>query len=303
MSFTQKLLSVSITLQQGVFGSGGNNVTIAAENSPEAFADVNMLQNILRMSAHIDVVGGVSSGNMELAIYGLPLTLMNQLSTIGTQINLMDKNTISVSAGDKDALNLVFSGLIHEAYVDANNMPQVCFRISAVPGGQVNAVMPVKPISLSGSQDVGQIMGSLAKQMGLTLENNGVKVKIMNPYYSGSPWRQAVQLMQHANIEMIIDKGKLAITPPGQPREGQSATVSAQTGMIGYPAFRQNVILVKSIFNPAIQCGGSINVQSALTPANGSWKVFHIVYDLECAMPHGRWQQLMEGTTTGETPA
>lgn len=222
---------------------------------------------------------------------------MNQLSTVGTQLNLIDKNQISVEAGDASGMTLVFSGLIHDAYVDANNMPQVCFRINAVPGGASDATKVVKPVSLKGSQDVAKIMGSLAKQMGLTLENNGVKVKIMDPYYSGSPWRMAVQLMQHANIEMVVDRGKLAISPAQTPRQGEAPLISAATGMIRYPAFRQGVIIVLSLFNPGVKVNGTIKVQSELTPANGTWMVFHMVYDLECAMPHGRWQQVMEGTT------
>jgi hypothetical protein len=305
--FTQKLLSVQISLAQGTFGAGGNSTTITAVQqngevgsngsfvSGPAFGG-GALATILRMSAHIDSVGGVSSGLMDLAIYGLPLETMNQLSTIGSQATLIDKNTISLSAGDSaSGMTLVFSGLIDNAFVDANSMPQVCFRITAVPGGAFYAVQPVTPISLQGSQDVAQMLGKIAGQMGLSFENNGVNVKLSNPYYSGSPWGQAVAIARHANVEMVVDRGVLAISPNSQPRTtGGIPLISASTGMVGYPAFRQAVIVVRSLFNPAVQVNGQIQVQSTLTPANGTWMVFHIIYELECAMPHGRWYQTME---------
>jgi hypothetical protein len=303
--FTQKLLSVQISLAQGTFGAGGNSTTITAVASGAVSAAGTIagppfgsgaLATILRMSAHIDVNGGVSSGLMDIAIYGLPLETMNQLSTVGTQTDFIDKNTISVSAGDSaSSLTLVYSGLINDAYVDANNQPQVCFRIRAVPGGSYYAVQPVTPISLQGSQDVAQMLSKIAGQMELSFENNGVNVKMSNPYYSGSPWGQAVAIARHANVEMVVDRGVLAISPHGQPRTtGGIPLISAATGMIGYPAFRQSVIMVKSLFNPATQILGQIQVQSTLTPANGTWMVFHMIHDLECAMPHGRWFSVME---------
>jgi len=135
--------------------------------------------------------------------------------------------------------------------------------------------------------------------MGLTFENNGVSVKLSNPYYSGSPWTQAVRLAQHANVDMVVDRGILAISPRGKPRSGDAVLISPETGMVGYPAFRENSIIVKSIFNPAVKVGGQIQVESSLTPANGTWIVNRMVLDLECLMPHGRWFQTIEATPSG----
>ena len=288
MTFTQKLLSVEFNLASGNFSGGGNAATLSG----------------LRMSATIDVSGGVSSGTMELAIYGLPLSLMNQLSTVGKNMWQLDKNSVALYAGEAGGqMSLAFSGLIHNAFVDAKSMPQVCFRISAVPGGAYFAVTPAAPISKPGSQDVAAMMGQLASQMGLTLENNGVNVKLMNPYYGGSAWRQAINVAKHANIDMVVEKGVLAITPAGQPRNGSASLVSPQTGMVGYPAFRQASIIVTSIYNPSIKVNANIQVQSDITPACGTWTVFHMVHELECMMPHGKWFSLIEANPAGQEPS
>jgi len=290
MSFSRKLLQAQFALASGQFQEGGNAASISG----------------LRMTADIEVVGGgVSSGIMSLSIYGMPLQIMNQLSTFGTQTDQRGNNKIQLFSGDSsdgqniDSPILVYSGMIFNAFVDAQNQPDVCFRIITVPGGGVWAVAPALPISKPGPQDISAMMSNLAGQMGLTFENNGVSVKLSNPYYSGSPWTQAVRLAQHANVDMVVDRGILAISPRGKPRSGDAVLISPETGMVGYPAFRENSIIVKSIFNPAVKVGGQIQVESSLTPANGTWIVNRMVLDLECLMPHGRWFQTIEATPSG----
>ena len=286
MSFTEKLINVQLNLASGNFQGGGNTTSVTG----------------LRVSATIIVNGGIASGTAEIAIYGLPLETMNQMSTIGTQYNRQDQNKIALYAGDAEGgMNLVFNGIIHTAYVDAQSMPQVAFRISAVPSGVYWAVKPVPPISMKGPQDVATMMKSLASQMGLQFENSGVNVKLVNPYYGGSPWTQAVRIMKHANIEMVVQKGKMAISPAGTPRQGGGTLISPQTGMVGYPAYEQASIIVRCLFNPSIECNQTVQIQSDLTPANGTWTVNRIVYELESHMPGGKWFQTLK-CVNGKAP-
>jgi hypothetical protein len=91
--FTKKLLQASITMANGVFSGGQNSATITGQTATN-----------LRMSATIVVSGSNNPGNMELAIYGLPLSLMNQLSTVGTYWQ-QNKNSITLSAGDVGGQN------------------------------------------------------------------------------------------------------------------------------------------------------------------------------------------------------
>lgn len=284
MALVQRLITVSFNLADGNFAGGSNTRTVSG----------------LRVSATIDVSGGIESGTLVAAIYGLPLDVMNQLSTVGTQLNKVDKNLINIQAGDSaSGLNTVFQGLIHNAYADMQSMPQTCLRVQGSPGGAYWSVKPVPPISLSGSQDAGNMLKNLAGQMGMGFENNGVTVKLSNPYYPGSPWTQAWRIAKHAGIVMVVDRGVMAITPPGKPRQGNSVTISAQTGMIGYPAFRSASVIVKSLYRPDIKAQGAITIQSDLTPANGNWIVNHITYELESMMPHGKWFMTMECTASG----
>jgi hypothetical protein len=74
--------------------------------------------------------------------------------------------------------------------------------------------------------------------------------------------------------------------------------------MVGYPLFRSNFVIVKTIFNPGIKINSLIQVQSSVTAANGTWKVFIIQYELESKTPHGKWFQTMTAMPMmgGSTP-
>ena len=278
MAFEKKRLRVQFSLAQGVFSGGGNAATI--EN--------------LRMTFVGYYPGGADQGTAEVSIWGLPLSMMNQLSTVGTQINQISKNQISVFAGeDGGAMSLVYSGSITSAFVDANAQPDVAFRIIAAPG-TYQAVKPAKPISIKGSADVAGMMQGLASDMGMTFENAGVNVKLSNPYYGGTPWTQALAIAKAANIDVTFDRGTMAIVAPNKAREGDMPLFSKDTGMVGYPAFNQASVLINSIYNPTVKHYGLIEVKSDLTPANGKWKVNNLTLDLASQMPKGKWFMLME---------
>lgn len=281
MAFTQKELSASFELSQGVFSGGKNAASISG----------------LRMALLAQFPGGESQGNAELSIWGLPLSMMNQLSTVGTQINQVGKNKISVFASESGGQqSLVYQGFIVSAFVDAAGMPDVPFRIQTSPG-LFHAVKPAKPISIKGSADVAGQMQTLAKQMDLTFENAGVKVKLSNPYYPGTAWQQALAMARHANIDITIDRGTLAIADPKKTRQGGDVLISKETGMIGYPAFSQNVVIVTCLFNPSVKHLGQVQIKSDLTPANGKWKVVNLTLDLQSQIPHGKWDMILQCTT------
>ncbi len=96
MSFIQRKIAVMISLANGEFGSGGNSKTIAAQDGVDI--------NAPRVSCHIDAPGGPAGSTMAMAIFGMSLSDMNQLSTIGRQLNYMSHNLITVEAGDDQGL-------------------------------------------------------------------------------------------------------------------------------------------------------------------------------------------------------
>jgi len=280
MSFKKRLIETTISLapsgsntQQPQFEGGGNTVTLSG----------------LRTSCRVNKAGGPSDSTADITIYGMSESKMNQLSTLGVQINLVPKNSIVVQAGDEDGLSTVFQGYILSAYADHNASPQVAFRISAQTG-LPDATVPTPVTSNQGSGDVAVMMADLAGKMGLYFENNGVTAKLSNPYYPGSPKTQFDAIKRDANIEGTIDNGKLAIWPKNGSRGGAVPLISPETGMIGYPSYTAYGIALRSIFNPSIGFNGKIKVESRLQPACGEWVVYAMDYDLESLVPKGKWE-------------
>lgn len=273
MTFSRKFIDVSISLASGSYAAGGNKADIKGH----------------RVVALIRKPGGADMAQLECAIFGLPLSVMNQLTTLGTQFNLFSKNVITLKAyeeGQQPAM--VFEGNINVAFADMRAMPETCLRVSAL-AGLFAAVKPVDVTSQKGATDVAKTMEQIAKKAELKFENNGVDTKIVNPYFPGSARQQAHELARAAGISWIIDNGTLAIWPAGKTRKGQSVVISPQTGMVGYPAYTQAGIDVTTLFNPAIQYGRQVEVQSDLKPACGSWSIINLDYALEAEVPKGKW--------------
>ena len=109
-SFVKRQITATFALGTGSFGNGpANTVTVSG----------------LRATASIVVAGGVSMGSADLRIYGLPLSTMNQLSTLGQVPNGQPKNQVTIEAGDNvSGMHQIFQGAIIDGYFDGQAMPE-----------------------------------------------------------------------------------------------------------------------------------------------------------------------------------
>jgi hypothetical protein len=287
MSFIERSISATITLANGSFSGTSEQNTVTLTD--------------YRMSASILKAGGDSQGELNIRIYGLGLSLMNKLSTLGkTPVIIDTRNKISIAAGDSiNGISVVFVGNIYQAYTDLNGAPDAIFHICAY-AGLGESIQTAPPSSFSGATNVATVLSGLATQAGLLFENNGVSVILNTPYFPGSVRSQIQACCNHANINWIIDNGKLAIWPQQGSRNGSIPLISPQTGMIGYPfPSGQGLLGLKTIFNPQITFGGQIQVQSSIAPAVGKWTICHVEHDIECQFPGGNWLTTLQGTPPG----
>lgn len=278
MSFTRKCLDVELTLKNGVFSGGKNTAYYSG----------------LRVSAHILQPGAPDMGQLQAAIYGIPLSDMNQMTTMGRQFALREANSIKLFAYEEGATpSLVFSGTIFEAWADMQSPPSAAFRVAAHAGG-AGAVKQVDPTTMNGPAKVADVMKQVCQKGGWQFENNGVDAVLNSPYLPGSAFRQAISVMRATRCLMTIDRDTLAIWKPGGSRAGSVPLISPQTGMVGYPRYRQVAVDVTTLFNPNIQFGGKIQIQSALTPACGVWPVVYVEHELETEIVNGKWFSIVQ---------
>ena len=246
----------------------------------------------LRVKATLAANSSVSMNQCNLEIYGMPLGLMNQLTVLQNGYTQGIFNQVEVTAGDDNAMALIFSGGIYTGWADAQSQPDVAFVVQAFTELQ-NAYLSVPPTVFNGSVDAATIAASIAAQMQppLTLQNSGVNAQITDPHYRGDPLAQLRQLSRDADFEYGTDiTGVLAIWPRGQARDTVMApTISKDTGLIGYPAYNDRGIMFSTLFNPGIVVNGPVSVESGLTPANGTWYPFTVQHVLESEQPNGDW--------------
>lgn len=281
MSFVKRRIDVTITLGAGQFGDEkGDTVTLTG----------------YRVVADMAAVGGDAQGQLQLQIFGMPLSLMNQLTTIGpVMTEIRGKNSILVAAGDEGStLSVLFEGTIDQAYANFQTAPEVVFNISAL-SALTAAVKPVAASSYKGSTDVATIMKSLADQMGFAFEDNGVDVKLASPYFPGTALQQVKLCARAAGINYTTDRGVLAIWPSDGFRAGEVPLISPKTGMVGYPVFSSNGIVINALYIPTVKQGGQIDVESSLAVATGRWNVFSVVHNLESERVGGPWFSYISG--------
>jgi hypothetical protein len=296
MSFTQKRIDVTFTLapvtdaagkvtaQPTFAGSDTNSVTLTG----------------FRTSVQITKAGGASQGEAQLRVYGMSLSLMNQLSTLGQTPVKIGKNEIAISAGDDNGVAVVFKGTISQAYTDLGGAPEGMFQVSAF-AGLFESMLTIPPSCFRGPVSAALILQGLATQMGVSaFENNGVNVMLPETSLNGSALTQVKAVVKAANIEWILDGGTLAIWPKGGFRAGAVPLISPENGMVGYPfPSGQGLLGLKTLFNPQINFGAQVDVKSSITPANGRWTVVRIEHEIEAEMPGGQWFTTILGTPPG----
>lgn len=290
-SYQQRLLQFAFTLapNQGTgqpvkfSGTGSNTVTL------EGF----------RASVRVQNVGAPAKVQALALLYGLNDSTMQELSVLGLVFNSIQKNALTISAGNPESgFSPVFGGTVWSAMGDYNKAPDVPFVVQA-QSGYINQVVPIAASSFPQSTDVATIMSGFAAQYPLGFENNGVTVQLPPSYFPGTLDQQIRRCAKAANINAeIVDGGtKLAIWPMGGSRTSLSSVplVSKDTGMIGYPTLSPNgYMVVRNLFNPQIAFGGTIQVISARVPqANRTWVVQKMDLELDSLVPKGQWKQIL----------
>lgn len=294
MSLEKRALGCTIQLSQErtpatqnqrlQFAEGGNQVTLPAG---------------LRMAANIQNAGGLSDGVLNLTIWGMTRSLMNQLATLGLQINNLPKNLITLTAGTPGKMSTAFVGYITAAEADFNQMPEPSFQITAHTLGAW-AVAPATATSYQGSASVADIMSNLATKMGLRFENSGVEVTMKNPAFTGSYRDQARECVRQAGILWNNGAdGILAIWPKNGSRGGLIPVIAPppEGSMIGFPKYNAYGVTVRNQYDPSIGFGQKVKVKSSvLTPTE--YAVIGLAHVLTCEIPNGPW----ETTITGYNP-
>jgi hypothetical protein len=244
-----------------------------------------------RSSVQINAPGGSQYATARMSIKGLSQDVMNRLTLINYVNIELQRNEVLVEATGPDGeFNTLFRGTIGSAMADYNGAPDVAFVVEAYQS-LFEATSTTAPTSWPGAQSVAAIATALAKGIGYPLENNGVTSSVTDAYLSGSPVDQIRRLCDMARCQMWIEaaEGVIAIAPLGQPRKTDALTISASTGMVGWPTPTHLGVDFVCLYDPAIYRGRELNIDTTVTPCAGKFFVRSVTISLDCETPGGAW--------------
>lgn len=268
----------------------------------------------LRVSAQIEKGTYPNNLNAHITVWGLSLDHINALSVCGLVYQQrQQQDVVQVSAGDADTgMSVVYIGQILEAAPDFNQ-PDSPLRVFATGAADLQ-LKPVVPNSFGSPTDAPTALQTLAGQGGWGFENNGVSTKFNSLYLPGTIWTQMGHVVRGADCYGCLDdvKGVFAIWPKKGSRTSTSgpAVLSAANGMIDYPHFQANQVIVRTLYDPVLSAqlsvGNQFVIQSQLTAANGTWSVATLNLDLSSELPGGPWEIKVtaypETSPTGTAP-
>jgi hypothetical protein len=272
-----KTLKTTIILGEGEFEGGGNTKIIEG----------------LATTVQVTKAGLPEKNSAEVRIQGLKLSDMEQLTFLSFLPGEYRKNHILIEAGDKGGeLSVVFKGDITAASADFSTAPDVTMKFNALTAGW-SVLVADSPTSVQGEATAESLIKQFAEQAGFNFVNEGVTESVKNATFNGSPVQKAEQVADEVGAELLMDDETWTLMPWDKPR-GDAVLLKAESGMIGYPSFTQDGISVECFYNPRLQLGGQIKIESIVPRASGYWKITKLSHDL-AAYTQGRWVSRIDG--------
>ena len=275
-SFIKRKLKILLTLQKGQFKGGQGNAYEISD---------------LAMSVRVDKVGAPDFGKASAVIYGLPLDVMEQLSTLNMHPLFVRRNYLNIFAGDDyNGYNQIYAGTITRASGDFNSAPDVRFQIESQIGF-FGAVTAQGANVINGTQSASSFIEMQAQKMGFTFKNEGVTGTVKNAVFEGSPVEQARQCAKQIGAELILDDETMILVNNGASRKGNAVLLNKDSGLLGYPTMTQNGIEIKAIFNPNFKFAGLIKLESTVPKTSGTWRITKMTHTLDSNLPSGgKWE-------------
>ena len=270
----------------------------------------------LRVHAEVTQARFPTAESATVRIEGMTPDVMNRLSMAAPDPTRQSASELILTAREgAGGKALVFQGGVTLAYVDYTQAPNVAFVAQAFSTVLPNA-MSATPTGYRGAVSAGQVLGTIASKAGLTLQNQGVTTILHDPYFHGSPGQQLSQCLETVPLRMGLGRGHLSVWPPTAAGLGlqsgttgqnaasgiataQALSVSAETGLIGYPAWSAGGLAMRMLFNPQVSFNSLIALHSRYQPAGwglqkgavpcGLWCATQVRHTLQTKTPHGAW--------------
>lgn len=119
-------------------------------------------------------------------------------------------------------------------------------------------------------------IGTLALDI-TTNEDHESKLKVTdNPIESGAVISDHAVLEPKNGCDWSIEGGLLNIIPATHTLPSEAVFLSQDTGMVGSPEDTGDGLEIKCLLNPALRCGGLVEIKSILSFFDGQYKITNL---------------------------
>lgn len=297
----------------------------------KTFADGKLILSVehLKATVSINYQGGESLPECQCTIYNMDEHWINQLSTLGQYKKesngfgnyLIIYASLENSSDKKIIYNKIFEGGITVAYADYGSAPDLAFHVNAMVAAGLN-LTPAKSISFKNKTPVATVVQTIIDKYNaslpysngigrLSFKNYGVNAVLNNPNYHDDLIEQIRLCTRDTKTRFTFQDQICKIFPENmtlndyerrletndsnndkiEAVEISSRNISVNNGMIGYPAYSDRGITVRSIFNHSIRFGEEIALKSEyIKNVNGVWRyMVSLKHELSCYTPDGPW--------------
>ena len=252
----------------------------------------------------IEKPGEPDENKATVELYNLSMDAMRDMTTLSFKPLQSKNNLIVIFAGDEtNGMSQCFAGEIQTAYADFSGAPTIKMHIEAA-AGSYPSLKASPPIAVKGSQSAASLIEQFAKESGYTFLNNGVSASVKNAVLNGDPVSKMRTVAGMVGCELIIDDNQVKIQPFDKGLdEGNAVLMSKDSGMLGYPTFTSEGIKLRCLYNPDLQLGGMIEVDSVVPGAEGTWKISKLSHSLVANSPSpGDWFSEVEASPLDAMP-
>lgn len=258
-----KTIKTTIILGEGQFADGDNTKIIEG----------------LATTVDVQKNGQPDKHTAHVSIANIKLEDMEQMTFLAFRPLQKRKNKILIEAGNQgEELAQVFKGDIVSSFPEFSNASDVMFEIEAITAGWSYQIAD-SPTSVDGEAAAADLVKQFANEAGFAFVNNGITAVVRNTTYNGSPIQKAQQVAAEINAELLIDDDTFTLQPWGLPR-GDAVLLNRSCGLIGYPSFTSEGVSVRCLFNPKLQLGGQVKIESIVPKASGYWKITRLSHSL-----------------------
>lgn len=261
-------LQCKITLQSSTFNQGFNTLIIN-DSTINALINTTLNNNF--------------TNSAQITIYGMNKSDISALNTLGFAPLKYKLNKIELYAQyEGDPSSICFTGFIVKAWADFSD-PSRPMHFECQTTYQ-DAIDNADPINLKGSTNILDLVKNLASKLGLSLQNNGITGVINNPVYTGSYIDQLKSISKQFDFNCVIDNGRLKIAPKTFSLSDEILNINSESGLISYPTIDAWGVKLRIRFNPVLQIGQYIALQTSVAIPNSQGQ--QIVVPLR---PNGNW--------------